>query len=68
MGTRCINCDAPFALFMTVGVAVLQGYAERKLHIGATSDPAHQVRLYIMKVTFPLFESSKQLSADAQLR
>jgi len=54
---------------MTAGVAVLQGYAERKLHIGATSDPAHQVRLYIKVIlSFLLFKSSKQLSADAQLQ
>jgi len=25
-----------------LGVAVLQGYAERKLHLGPTSDPSHQ--------------------------
>ena len=28
---------------MSVGVAVLQGFAEKKLHLGPTSDPSHQV-------------------------
>ena len=28
---------------MSVGIAVLQGFAEKKLHLGPTSDPSHQV-------------------------
>ena len=28
---------------MSLGVAVLQGFAEKKLHLGPTSDPNHQV-------------------------
>ena len=32
-------------LFSYTGIAVLQALGEKKLHIGATSDPTHQVRL-----------------------
>ena len=28
---------------MSVGIAVLQGFAEKKHHLGPTSDPSHQV-------------------------
>lgn len=31
-----------------LGVAVLQSYAEKKLHVGPTSDPNHQVATRIM--------------------
>jgi len=41
---QCRSSGSLFAFFLNAGVAVLQGYAERKLHLGPTSDPAHQVR------------------------
>ena len=35
-------------LFSYTGIAVLQALGEKKLHIGATSDPTHQVRLNLL--------------------